>query len=180
MFTAKNRVERDGFLIAYEGETMTDAEAARRGLIDGDADAADGADVFSVGTPPAVVNPPIDDAWAEAAGMSVEDCIALWGSNPSALLEAIVSNLTAGNDPDGGGNDDGANDPDGENATGDSTDAANDPDGANAADGATAGNDPDANAAKPSKEALRKECEARGIKAPKNATIAQLEALLED
>lgn len=174
MFTAKNRVERDGFLIAYEGETMTDAEAARRGLIDGEACAADGADVFSVGTPSAVVNPPIDDAWAEAAGMSVDECISLWESDPSALLEAIVANLTAASVPNDDGSAATGNDPD------DGTDAANDPDGSNAADGAATGNDTDANAAKPSKEELRKECEARGIKAPKNATIAQLEALLED
>ena len=32
MFIAK-RTERDGFLIAYEGEAMTEAEAVRRGLM---------------------------------------------------------------------------------------------------------------------------------------------------
>lgn len=80
MFTAKERVERNGFLIAYAGETMTDSEAARRGLIDGCA--ADDADVMRVGTPAAeeptaIVEPPIDEVWADAAGMSVEDCIEL-------------------------------------------------------------------------------------------------------
>lgn len=32
MFTSTERVERDGRLIAFEGETMTDEEAAARGL----------------------------------------------------------------------------------------------------------------------------------------------------
>ena len=32
MFIAK-RTERDGFLVAYEGEAMTEAEAVRRGLM---------------------------------------------------------------------------------------------------------------------------------------------------
>lgn len=32
MFTSTERVERDGRLVAFEGETMTDEEAAARGL----------------------------------------------------------------------------------------------------------------------------------------------------
>ena len=32
MFTCEERVERDGHLIAFEGEVMTDEEAAKRGL----------------------------------------------------------------------------------------------------------------------------------------------------
>ena len=115
MFTAKERIERDGFLVAYEGETMTDSEAARRGLIDGCED--DSADVFHVGTPAAeddqtaVVEPPIDEA----------------------------------------------------------TDNAADDDAAD-----------NGNEVKPTRAELREECEKRGIKAPKNATVAQLEALLGD
>lgn len=151
MFTAKERVERNGFLIAYAGETMTDSEAARRGLIDGCA--ADDADVMRVGTPAAeeptaIVEPPIDEVWADAAGMSVEDCIELWNEDPNAVLEAIKANLAAeAVDNDG----DGENMPTADNA-----------------------------AANPSKAELRAECEKRGIKAPKNATAAQLEALLGD
>ena len=163
MFTAKERVERNGFLIAYAGETMTDSEAARRGLIDGCA--ADDADVMRVGTPAAeeptaIVEPPIDEVWADAAGMSVEDCIELWNEDPNAGLEAIKANLAAeAVDNDG----DGENMPTADDAAAKAGDNADD----------------DA-AAKPSKAEFRAECEKRGIKAPKNATVAQLEALLGD
>lgn len=34
MYTSEKRVERDGRLIAYEGEVMSDAEAEARGLLD--------------------------------------------------------------------------------------------------------------------------------------------------
>ena len=34
MFTSKRRVIRDGFLVAFEGEVMSDEEAAKRGLLD--------------------------------------------------------------------------------------------------------------------------------------------------
>ncbi|MDD7369717.1 MAG: hypothetical protein SOW20_04550 [Berryella intestinalis] len=33
MFVSRSRVVRDGYLIAFEGEEMTEAEAASRGLI---------------------------------------------------------------------------------------------------------------------------------------------------
>ncbi len=33
MFVSKERVTRDGYLIAYEGEEMSEEEAARRGLL---------------------------------------------------------------------------------------------------------------------------------------------------
>ena len=33
-YTSPARVERDGFLVAFEGETMTMAEAAKRGLVE--------------------------------------------------------------------------------------------------------------------------------------------------
>lgn len=35
IFTAPERVERDGFLVCFAGEKMTYEEAARRGLCDG-------------------------------------------------------------------------------------------------------------------------------------------------
>lgn len=34
MFTSKKRVIRNGFLVAFEGEVMSDEEAAARGLLD--------------------------------------------------------------------------------------------------------------------------------------------------
>lgn len=34
MFTSQERVVRDGYLIAYEGEEMSDEEAEARGLVD--------------------------------------------------------------------------------------------------------------------------------------------------
>jgi len=34
IWTCPERVERDGYLVAYEGEKMTMAEAERRGLLD--------------------------------------------------------------------------------------------------------------------------------------------------
>lgn len=34
MYTSKERVIRDGYLIAFEGEVMSDEEAAKRGLFD--------------------------------------------------------------------------------------------------------------------------------------------------
>lgn len=34
MYTSKERVIRDGYLIAFEGEVMSDDEAAKRGLLD--------------------------------------------------------------------------------------------------------------------------------------------------
>lgn len=34
MFTSKERVIRNGYLIAFEGEVMSDEEAAARGLLD--------------------------------------------------------------------------------------------------------------------------------------------------
>lgn len=34
MFTSKKRVIRDGYLIAFEGEVMSDEEAVARGLLD--------------------------------------------------------------------------------------------------------------------------------------------------
>ena len=34
MYTSENRVIRDGYLIAFEGEVMSDEEAAKRGLLD--------------------------------------------------------------------------------------------------------------------------------------------------
>lgn len=40
-FISEKRVERDGFLIAYEGEVMSEAEAAKRGLLECDAPAAE-------------------------------------------------------------------------------------------------------------------------------------------
>lgn len=33
MFTSKKRVIRDGYLVAFEGEVMTDDEAVARGLV---------------------------------------------------------------------------------------------------------------------------------------------------
>lgn len=36
MYTSRKRVERDGWLIAFEGEVMSMDEAARRGLLDGE------------------------------------------------------------------------------------------------------------------------------------------------
>lgn len=33
MYTSPERVTRNGYLVAYAGEVMTDAEAARRGLL---------------------------------------------------------------------------------------------------------------------------------------------------
>lgn len=178
MFTSKERVERDGFLIAYAGETMSDAEAARRGLTNCCA-GGDDADVLNVGTSAdnghvAVVNPPIDEAWADAAGMSVEDCIELWNEDPNAVLEAIKSNLAAKSADDDASGNAGDNAEDTDNAAS-GTEGNSNAESPNGADN----NAGDAGA-KPSREELRKECEARGIKAPKNATIAQLEALLEE
>lgn len=34
MFTSEERVVRDGYLIAYEGEEMSDEEARARGLVE--------------------------------------------------------------------------------------------------------------------------------------------------
>lgn len=34
IYTSPERVERDGFLVAYEGERMTMVEAERRGLLE--------------------------------------------------------------------------------------------------------------------------------------------------
>lgn len=34
MYTSKERVIRDGYLIAFDGEVMSDEEAAKRGLLD--------------------------------------------------------------------------------------------------------------------------------------------------
>ena len=34
MFTSKKRVIRNGFLVAFEGEVMSDEETAARGLLD--------------------------------------------------------------------------------------------------------------------------------------------------
>lgn len=34
MFTSNKRVIRDGYLVAFEGEVMSDEEAAKRGLLD--------------------------------------------------------------------------------------------------------------------------------------------------
>lgn len=34
MYTSENRVIRDGYLIAFEGEVMSDEDAAARGLVD--------------------------------------------------------------------------------------------------------------------------------------------------
>lgn len=34
MYTSKERVIRDGYLIAFEGEVMSDEEATKRGLLD--------------------------------------------------------------------------------------------------------------------------------------------------
>lgn len=34
MYTSKKRVIRDGYLIAFEGEVMTDDEAVARGLVE--------------------------------------------------------------------------------------------------------------------------------------------------
>ena len=36
MYTSEKRVERGGFLIAFEGEVMTEADAEKRGLLDSD------------------------------------------------------------------------------------------------------------------------------------------------
>ena len=33
MYTAPERIERDGYLVAFEGEVMSEEEAARRGLL---------------------------------------------------------------------------------------------------------------------------------------------------
>lgn len=33
MYTSKKRVTRDGYLIAYKGERMSDEEARKRGLL---------------------------------------------------------------------------------------------------------------------------------------------------
>lgn len=38
MFTSKKRVIRNGFLVAFEGEVMSDEEAAKRGLLDPEPD----------------------------------------------------------------------------------------------------------------------------------------------
>lgn len=38
MFTSKKRVIRNGFLVAFEGEVMSDKEAAKRGLLDHEPD----------------------------------------------------------------------------------------------------------------------------------------------
>ena len=38
MYTSENRVIRDGYLIAFEGEAMSDEEAAKRGLLDPEPD----------------------------------------------------------------------------------------------------------------------------------------------
>lgn len=38
MFTSKKRVIRNGFLVAFEGEVMSDEEAAARGLLDPEPD----------------------------------------------------------------------------------------------------------------------------------------------
>lgn len=161
MYTSKERVERDGFLIAYEGEVMSEAEAAKRGLIDVNSDWSE-ADDLRIGN--AACNPPIDDEWAAAAGLSVEDCKELWAKDPSAVLGAIKENIGAEGS---------ATDTDGADTNDDAADDGSDPDDQGAPD--TDGAD-----GKPSKKELLAECEARGIKAPKNATIAQLEALLED
>lgn len=34
MFTSNKRVIRDGYLVAFEGEVMSDEEAAKRGLLE--------------------------------------------------------------------------------------------------------------------------------------------------
>lgn len=34
MFTSKKRVIRNGYLVAFEGEVMSDEEAAKRGLLE--------------------------------------------------------------------------------------------------------------------------------------------------
>lgn len=38
MFTSNKRVIRNGFLVAFEGEVMSDEEAAKRGLLDPEPD----------------------------------------------------------------------------------------------------------------------------------------------
>lgn len=150
MYTAKERIERDGYLVAYAGETMSDEEARRRGLI-GHAAKAETAEVQGI------ASPSMDEAWAEAAGMEVEELRQLWAESPSAVLDAIKANLNAQKDE----------------REARETEAAAE----------TAKNDGEPQAGtqekKPTAAELRAECEARGIKAPKNATIAQLQALLE-
>lgn len=54
MYTSHDRVERDGFLVAYAGEVMSDEEAARRGLLVVRESHADGSDAGAADGNPAV------------------------------------------------------------------------------------------------------------------------------
>lgn len=136
MYTSPERVVKNGKLVAFAGETMSDEEAKRRGLI--------GAGATSPSAPAAAPASPMNEKWADAAGMDLEDLTALWDESPDAVLDAILHRA------DG---DAGAEDPaDVEEET----------------------------PKKRTKAEMQAACDEKGIKYPKNATVVQLEALLEE
>ena len=136
MYTSPERVVKNGKLVAFAGETMSDEEAKRRGLI--------GAGATSPSAPAAASASPMNEKWADAAGMDLEDLTALWDESPDAVLDAILHRA------DG---DAGAEDPAyGEEET----------------------------PKKRTKAEMQAACDEKGIKYPKNATVVQLEALLEE
>ena len=143
MFTASERIVKNGVLVAYAGETMSDEEARARGLAGGGAAAAAEKRQESAS--------PMDESWAEAAGMGVGEVAALWEESPASVLEAIKANLAHS--------------------------ASAEAQGAEA-DGPHGGEAEGEQKPKPTKTELKAECDARGIKYPKKATAVQLAALL--
>lgn len=137
MYTSPERVVKNGKLVAFAGETMTDEEAKKRGLIGAGASSP----TYPVDAAPAH---PMNEKWADAAGMDLEDLTALWDESPDAVLDVILHR-----------------------ADGDAV--AEDP-----ADGE------EETPKKRTKKELQAACDEKGIKYPKNATVVQLEALLEE
>ncbi len=138
MYTSPERIVKNGKLVAFAGETMSDEEAKKRGLI------GVGASSSAPAAAAVAQAHPMNEKWADAAGMDLEDLTALWDESPDAVLDAILHRA------DG---DAGAEDPaDGEEET----------------------------SKKRTKAELQAACDEKGIKYPKNATVVQLEALLEE
>lgn len=137
MYTSPERVVKNGKLVAFAGETMTDEEAKRRGLIGAGASSP----TYPVDAAPAH---PMNEKWADAAGMDLEDLTALWDESPDAVLDAVLQHASGSQDAE-------------EDAEGEESEPK-----------------------KRTKAELRAACDEKGIKYPKNATIVQLEALLEE
>lgn len=100
MYTSHERVERDGFLVAYEGEVMSDEEATRRGLLV-PGDAHDGDD--GTGAPAEEAKPPTNDelrAMLDERGVPYDK-----KANKTTLL-ALVAETEPGGDPGDGAEDD--------------------------------------------------------------------------